>query len=98
MPEFRWTGVATYRPNEKLTLTGAARYSDRVYATIDNSDFITHTYQGFDSYFVVDIRAAYKLNEHVEAAIGIDNLNDRDYILFHPFPRRSVVAELKYKF
>ena len=98
VPEFRWTGVATYRPNEKLTLTGAARYSDRVYATIDNSDFITHTYQGFDSYFVVDVRAAYKINAHVDAAVGIDNLNDRDYILFHPFPRRSVVAELKYTF
>ncbi|MDP3659679.1 TonB-dependent receptor [Phenylobacterium sp.] len=98
VPEYRWTAVATYRPNEKLSLTAAARYSDRVFATIDNTDFVTHTYQGFDNYFVVDVRAAYRMNDHVEAAFGIDNLNDRDYILFHPFPRRSYIAELKYSF
>lgn len=78
-----------------LTLTAAARYSDRVYATIDNSDPFTHTYQGFDGYLVLDARAARQVDDHWSAAIRVDNLGDRDYFLFHPFPQRTVLAELK---
>ena len=47
VPRWRATAVATYRPNEAWAFTLAARYSDRVYATIDNSDVVTHTFQGF---------------------------------------------------
>jgi hypothetical protein len=28
----------------------------------------------------------------------VDNLTNRDYFLFHPFPQRTVFAELKYDF
>src|SRR6185295_6840400 len=48
VPGWRGTLVASYRPDERWTITVAARYSTRVYATIDNSDIYTHTYQGFD--------------------------------------------------
>ncbi|RAK59837.1 TonB-dependent receptor [Phenylobacterium hankyongense] len=96
VPRFRWTAVASWRATERLTLTGAARYSDRVYATIDNSDPLTHTYQGFDGYLVADVRATYRLNDHWSAAVGVDNLGGRDYFLFHPFPQRSALAEIKY--
>jgi iron complex outermembrane receptor protein len=96
VPRWRATLVGTWRPNDQLTLTAAARYSDRVYATIDNSDPVTHTYQGFDGYLVLDARAAWRIDDHWSAAIGVDNLGGRDYFLFHPFPQRTVLAELKY--
>jgi iron complex outermembrane receptor protein len=96
VPRLRWTAVASWRASERLTLTGAARYSDRVYGTIDNSDPLTNTYQGFDGYLVVDARATYKLDDHWSAAVGVDNLGGRDYFLFHPFPQRSALAEIKY--
>jgi iron complex outermembrane receptor protein len=98
IPRWRATAVATYRPNDQWAITLAARYSDRVYATIDNSDVYTHTYQGFDSYFVLDARVSYEINERWSAALGIDNLNNRKYFLFHPFPQRTLLAELTYKF
>jgi iron complex outermembrane receptor protein len=94
----RVTLVATWRPNPLWTATLAGRYSDRVYATVDNSDPVTHTWQGFDDYFVVDARVTRKLGEHWSAALGVDNANDRNYFLFHPFPQRSVTAELNYRF
>jgi outer membrane receptor for ferric coprogen and ferric-rhodotorulic acid len=50
-----------------------------------------------DGYFVVDARVNYLLDSHWNAALGIDNLNDRKYFLFHPFPQRSVV-ELTYNY
>jgi iron complex outermembrane receptor protein len=98
VPRLRATLVATWRPSKMWTATLAARYSDRVYATIDNSDLVTHTWQGFDPYFVVDARLVRKLGEHWSAALGVDNAGDQDYFLFHPFPQRSVSAELNYRF
>jgi len=98
VPSWRTTLVATYRPNDDWAFTLAARYSSRVYATIDNSDIVTHTYQGFDSYFVVDARVSYAITERWNVALGVDNLNNRKYFLFHPFPQRTVVAELSYSF
>ncbi len=98
VPRWRATLVATWRANDRLTLTGAARYSDRVFGTIDNSDIVSHTYQGFDGYLVFDARASYRIDEHWSAALGVDNLGARDYFLFHPFPQRSVLAELRYAY
>ncbi len=98
VPRWRATAVATYRPDDKWAFTLAGRYSDRVYATIDNSDPITHTFQGFDDFLVFDVRAALALNAHWSAALGIENIGAADYYLFHPFPQRTATAELKYRF
>ncbi|HKR86784.1 MAG TPA: TonB-dependent receptor [Phenylobacterium sp.] len=96
IPRWRWTAVATWRATPRLTLTAAARYSDRVYGAIDNSDVVSHTYQGFDGYFLADARAVFRLNDRWSAALGVDNLTDRRYYLFHPFPGRTVIAQLSY--
>lgn len=96
IPTWRATAVATYRPDDKLALTLAGRYSGRVWTTIDNSDPIMHTWNGFDPYFVVDARASYKIDRHWSTAVGVDNLNNRNYFLFHSFPQRTVIAELRY--
>jgi iron complex outermembrane receptor protein len=65
---------------------------------VDNTDINTHTYQGFDGYTVFDARVRYRVDRHWSAALGVDNLTNRDYFLFHPFPQRTVFAELKYDF
>ncbi|MFC7515999.1 TonB-dependent receptor [Herbaspirillum sp. GCM10030257] len=98
VPEWRATAVATYKPDEKWSYTLAGRYSSRLYATVDNTDINPATYQGFEGYFVADLRIRYQLDRHWSAATGIDNLNNRKYILFHPFPQRTLYAELKYDF
>jgi iron complex outermembrane receptor protein len=98
VPHWRATLVATWRPDERWALTLAGRYSDRVYATIDNTDTVTHTYQGFDSFLVLDARASFKLNRSWTAAVSVENLGADDYILFHPFPQRMVTASLGYRF
>lgn len=98
VPRTRATVTATWRPDARLALTLAARYSSRSFATIDNSDPVTHTFQGFESYLVLDARVSYRLNAHWNAALGVDNLNNDKYFLFHPFPQRTVSAELAYRF
>jgi len=98
VPEWRATLVGTYRPDDKWAYTLAGRYSGRLYATVDNSDVNTHTYQGFDGFVVFDARVRYKIDKHWSTAVGIDNLTNKNYFLFHPFPERTLFAELKYDF
>ena len=90
------TALATYRYDEHWSGSLGARFSDRVYATIDNTDVNPNTYQGFDHYFVMDARLRYQIHKQVSASLGIENLNNHKYFLFHPFPQRTVVAELKF--
>jgi iron complex outermembrane receptor protein len=98
VPTWRATLVATYRPDDKWTFTAAARYSSRVFATVDNSDINPNTYQGFQSFLVLDARIHYQFDKHWGAALGADNLNNRKYYLYHPFPQRTIYAELKYTY
>lgn len=96
LPRWRGAVTASYRAGERLDLSLGARYSDPVLSTLDNTDTHSTTWQGFDGYFVVDARARYRVNSHWTAALGADNLMGRKYFLFHPFPQRTVQAELKY--
>jgi iron complex outermembrane receptor protein len=97
IPSRKATLVATWRPIEPLSLTAAGRYSSRAFGTIDNSDPVSRTYQGFGKYLVVDLRAQVRIDRHWTAAIGVDNVGGEKYFLFHPFPQRTFAAELSYK-
>jgi iron complex outermembrane receptor protein len=98
LPRLRGAVVASYAPTDKLTVSVAGRYSDRAFANIDNTDHNANTYQGFDGYFVMDAKVTYRLTPHLTGTVGADNLNDRSYFLFHPFPRRTVMLGLKYAY
>jgi iron complex outermembrane receptor protein len=89
--------VLTWHASEAASFALAARYASRSFATIDNSDAVTHTYQGFDGYFLTDVRARFRLSANLEAALGVENLFDERYFLYHPFPGRTVTAELRWK-
>ncbi|HEU0099113.1 MAG TPA: TonB-dependent receptor [Allosphingosinicella sp.] len=97
VPRRRATLVATWHATDAASLTLAGRYASRSFGTIDNSDVVTHTYQGFESYLVADARANFRIGEHWNAAFGVENLTNEKYYLFHPFPQRSFTAELTYR-
>ncbi len=96
IPIQRATLVGNYRPDDRWTYTLAGRFVGNFYSTVDNTDINGHTYQGFEKFMVFDARVRYKLDKQWSAAVGVDNLNDRKYYLFHPFPQRTLFAELKY--
>ncbi len=95
VPRLRLTSVATYKPDDRLSYTLAARYSGEQFGQLDNSDTNGFAYMGFSKFFVVDARVRYQINRQVSAALGIDNLNNYKYWAFHPYPQRTVVTELK---
>lgn len=98
VPRWKASAVATWRPVDAVALTAAARYASRNYGSLDNSDVVGNTYQGFYKYFVVDLRAQVRVAAHMEFGIGVDNVNNDRYFLFHPFPQRSVAADVKVTF
>ena len=98
VPDWRSTLIATYRPDAHWAFTLAGRYTGRQYATVDNTDINPGTYQGFQSFFVADLRVHYQVNRQWSISAGIDNLNNEKYYLYHPFTQRTAYAELKYSY
>jgi iron complex outermembrane receptor protein len=95
VPDWRGTVQATYHPDDKLSFSVAARYSGKQYSTLDNSDTTSHVYGAFDRFFVVDVHVRYQIVDMLAAEMGIDNLNNDKYFLFHPFPQRTFYGSLK---
>ncbi|MFC3651241.1 TonB-dependent receptor [Dyella humi] len=97
VPRWRATAVATYRPTPAWAFTLAGRYSGKQYSTMDNTDNTADVMGSFDTFVVFDLHANYQINEQWSASFGIDNLNNRQYFLYHPFPQRTYVANLKFR-
>jgi len=97
VPHWKAVAVATWRPTTQISLTAAGRYASRMYGSLDNSDVVGNTYQGFYKYLVVDLRAQFRVTEHWSLGLGVDNVNNDKYFLFHPFPQRSFTADLTMK-
>lgn len=98
VPPWRITLMTTYRPDPRSAYTLAARYQKAGASSLDNNDPNPNTYGGFSSYFVVDAKASYKLDKNWRASFGIDNLLNKDYFIYHPFPQRTFIANLKYTY
>ena len=98
IPMWRVTAGATYRPNAYWAFTAAMRYSSKQYSTLDNTDTVQNVFQAFDPFTVVDLRAQYKFSETATASFGIDNVGNAKYTLFHPFPQRTYLADVRIKF
>ncbi|HWK35539.1 TonB-dependent receptor [Sphingomonas sp.] len=97
VPHWKASLVATWRPDDAVSLTAAGRYTSRIFGTLDNSDAVGDTYQGFDRYLVVDLRAAFRVGRRWSLGLGVDNLTNDRYFLFHPFPQRSITADATLK-
>jgi iron complex outermembrane receptor protein len=98
IPDWRTSLVLTYRPDQRWTFTLAGRYSGMLTTTLDAADTNPNTWQGFAAWFVADARIVHRFSRHWTASVGADNLLNRRYFLFHPFPQRTVFTHLKYDF
>ncbi|TWB25020.1 TonB-dependent receptor [Nitrospirillum bahiense] len=95
VPDWRVTLAATYRPDEQWAFTVAGRYSGKQYSTLDNTDSVAKVFGAFDSFLVADVHINYKVMDNLTLDLGVDNLNDEKYFLYHPFPGRTFFGGLK---
>lgn len=98
VPDWRAKFGFTCRPNDDWAWTVAGRYSGKQYSTLDNTDIVSHVYSAFDDYFVVDTKLHYNATKSLSFDVGIDNIFNEQYFLFHPFPGRTFVVAGRYKF
>ena len=98
VPRWRATLVTTYRPAPGWAVTLAGRYSGQQYSTLDNTDNTPQVFGAFDSFLVLDARVHWEATDHLAVSLGVDNLTDRIYFIYHPFPQRTVVADLHFRF
>ena len=96
VPNWRANLLATWHATDQLTATIGVRYSGRQFSTLDNSDPNAFTYTGFSSFLVVDTRVRYRFDRSWSGSVGVDNLNNKKYWAFHPYPQRTWLAELAY--
>ncbi|MGF6996614.1 TonB-dependent receptor [Paraburkholderia sp. GAS32] len=95
IPLWRANLAATYHIDERAALTLAARYSGREYNTLTNTDTNPDVFGGTSSYTVADAKFTFKPTRLSEVGIGVDNLFDARYFVYHPYPGRTFYVEAK---
>ena len=98
VPEWRSSMVATYRPNDNWAFSFGGRYYGKMFSTLENIDLANNAYTSFNPFTVLDARIQYKYKEHATISIGVDNIANQQYTLYHPFPGRTFVIDAKIKF
>lgn len=95
VPRVRASVLGSYRSGPWLTSLGV-RHEGRQYGTLDNSDINPDTVGAVSSFTVVDVKLGYKLAKWGRLAVGVDNLADKRYYVGpHPYPGRTVYAEMR---
>ncbi|MFC4309399.1 TonB-dependent receptor [Steroidobacter flavus] len=97
IPNWRGKLLATWRPLELLSASIGLAYEGKQYNLIDNSDDRSGGYGYMSEYFLVDLKASYQLTGNIEASLGIDNVTDELVYYYHPYPRRTYSASLRWR-
>lgn len=95
IPRVRADIRATYTHTPRLSYTVAVRHSGRQYNTLDNTDTHTNTFGATSNFTVLDAKLRYAFNRQLVLGVGVDNLADERYFVYHPYPGRTLFAELK---
>jgi iron complex outermembrane recepter protein len=98
VPKWRANVLLSYQATEKLTTTLGLRYSGQQFGTLNNVDTNGQAYTGFSKFLVADIRARCRFSKNWIGSAGIDNISNAKYWAFHPYPQRTLHADLKYAF
>lgn len=97
IPRWRANVVATWHADARTAVTLAGRYSGRQYNTLDHSDIDPDTFGGASDFLTFDAKVTWKASEHVELGAGVDNLTDRRYYVYYPYPSRTYLVEAKFR-
>ncbi|PRE45532.1 TonB-dependent receptor [Burkholderia multivorans] len=93
IPLWRADLAATYHIGERYALTLAARYSGRQYNTLTNADTNPNVFGGTSSYTVADAKFTFRPTKLSEIGVGVDNIFDARYFVYHPYPGRTFYVE-----
>ena len=91
-----WSALGDRTPG--VALTAAGRYASRMYGTLDGSDVDRQHLSAASTdiwWWTCARRCA--AGEHLTFGLGVDNVGNDRYFLFHPFPQRTFQADVRWK-
>ncbi len=95
MPRTRASVQVDWRFADGWDASLGGRHSGRQYGTLDNRDFVD-TFGAVSSYTVFDAKLRFQPAPGWSASLGVDNLTDERYWVYHPWPGRTWYAELRW--
>ncbi|MFK2918245.1 TonB-dependent receptor [Dyella koreensis] len=97
IPKVRATLVADYRFAPGWDASLAIRHSGRQYGTLDNSDFV-NTYGAVSRFTVADAKLRWNFAPPWTVSMGVDNLTNEHYWVYHPYAGRTWFAEARWDY
>ncbi|MFC5440620.1 TonB-dependent receptor [Rhodanobacter ginsenosidimutans] len=96
IPRLRANLFADYRFAPGWDASLGVRRSGRQYGTLDNSDFVD-TYGAVSAFTVADAKLRWAFAPHWTASLGVDNLTDTHYWVYHPYAGRTWFGEVRWE-
>lgn len=96
IPRWRATLLGAYRFDDHTSASLGLRHSGKQHRTLNNADVNGQTYTGVSQFTVLDLRVRHRFDKQWSASFGIDNLTNKKYWNFHPYPQRSYSAEVSF--
>lgn len=95
VPRVRASLFADYRFADGWDASLGIRRSGRQYGTLDNSDFVD-AYGAVSAFTVADAKLRWRFAPQWTAALGVDNLTNARYWVYHPYAGRTWFGELRW--
>jgi iron complex outermembrane recepter protein len=98
VPRLRASAHGSYRLTDHWDVSLGARYSSKQYDRLENDD----TASGFgaiDAFFMMDARTSYRFDgPGLALSVGVDNILNHQYFVFHPYPQRMFYSDLRWSY
>lgn len=98
VPRVRSATTLTYAPTPAWSVSGTYRYAGAQFNEISNVDTNSDVYGGVSRISQLDVRLLLQAAKGTQVALGIDNLNNNRAWQLHPYPGRTVQAEVRHAF
>ncbi|MEI7036228.1 TonB-dependent receptor [Fulvimonas yonginensis] len=95
IPRLRASLFADYRFADGWDASLGIRHSGRQYGTLDNSDLVD-SYGAVSAFTVADAKLRWKFAPQWTASLGVDNLTNARYWVYHPYAGRTWVGEVRW--
>ncbi|OOG42744.1 TonB-dependent receptor [Rhodanobacter sp. C05] len=95
IPKVRASLLADYRFTPQWEVSLGIRHSGRQYGTLNNNDFV-NTYGAVSSFTVADAKLRWRFAAQWTASVGVDNLTNEHYWVYHPYAGRTVFGQLRW--
>jgi iron complex outermembrane receptor protein len=96
IPKMRASLFADYRFAAQWDASLGVRHSGRQYANLDNSDFVD-SYGAVTAFTVADAKLRWRFAQGWTASLGVDNLTNEQYWVYHPYAGRTWFGELRWE-